>query len=388
MSCDNILYKNSEEQQSVVIQFLRFPLSVMAVFIHSFGAIDGAIAPCMVKDYSGIDWYNIIRILFSHVFPSVAVPTFFFISGYLFFYKTNMSISSYMKKINSRIRTLLVPYILWISIYILSFMMLRYILYLRGCGLNIVDYFKDNGWLDLYWSCNVWEGSNNIWRNWYGMESPAFSAPALVPFWFVRDLMMMVVISPIIYFLIKKNKNITLTILSFCYLTNLWIPITGININGLFFFTMGSYLAIKRKNILDVFRRVKLLCYVLYLVLLPIMIYYDASKTVLGATIYPFFVLIGVIVVFNIADQLLYHRLVKPLFANTAFFIYAFHGIWVVELYHRISTILTDQSCVLYGIILYLSVPIFSIITCLIVYYIMRRYASKILAILTGERVS
>lgn len=42
----------------------------------------------------------------------MAVPLFF-ISGYLFFFRTAFSVDVYKKKLKSRIKTLLIPYLFW-----------------------------------------------------------------------------------------------------------------------------------------------------------------------------------------------------------------------------------------------------------------------------------
>lgn len=67
-----------------VFDWLRFPLIVGVVFIHSFGtpfdydALD-------FLNLSGIDRYNLFRVSISKVLTHVCVPTFYFISGFLFF---------------------------------------------------------------------------------------------------------------------------------------------------------------------------------------------------------------------------------------------------------------------------------------------------------------
>lgn len=67
-----------------VFDWLRFPLIVGVVFIHSFGtpfnyeALD-------INNLYGIDYYNLFRVSISKVLTHVCVPTFYFISGYLFF---------------------------------------------------------------------------------------------------------------------------------------------------------------------------------------------------------------------------------------------------------------------------------------------------------------
>ena len=75
-----------QQFSSEAIDFVRFPLAVMVVFIHSFP--DSPNLDFTAIDYSSLsafDTYNILRRFCSNIFPSIAVPSFFFISGYFFF---------------------------------------------------------------------------------------------------------------------------------------------------------------------------------------------------------------------------------------------------------------------------------------------------------------
>ena len=80
---------SEKEQLSKVIDWLRFPLMVMVVMIH--------VSLCKEMDYSlpinempisAVIWY-----LLAHGICWAAVPTFFFISGYLFFYDTQNGVN-------------------------------------------------------------------------------------------------------------------------------------------------------------------------------------------------------------------------------------------------------------------------------------------------------
>lgn len=42
------------------------------------------------------------------------------------------------------------------------------------------------------------------------------------PLWFVRDMMVMMVISPLVLFVIKKIKNFTLPLLVLVWVADLW----------------------------------------------------------------------------------------------------------------------------------------------------------------------
>lgn len=67
--------------QSRTVDRLRLPLTVMVVFIHSFFSY-----PVGDASYIGLMIYECVRIFFSHVVSHIAVPVFFLVSGYYFFY--------------------------------------------------------------------------------------------------------------------------------------------------------------------------------------------------------------------------------------------------------------------------------------------------------------
>lgn len=70
--------------QSSSIDILRFPLALAVIFIHLNPQtinLSGANFPIL----SGEGIYNILAISISNVLASIAVPTFFMISGFLFF---------------------------------------------------------------------------------------------------------------------------------------------------------------------------------------------------------------------------------------------------------------------------------------------------------------
>ena len=96
---------------SRTISYLRFPLIVGVVLIHSNMLVVN-IQGNMVR-YDQWPVTKFVMTLFSSVFADISVPLFFFISGFLFFYNTEFSKETYINKIKKRIRTLLVPYLIW-----------------------------------------------------------------------------------------------------------------------------------------------------------------------------------------------------------------------------------------------------------------------------------
>ena len=103
------------KETSNIISFLRFPLTVMVVLIHCFGAGECRIGDIQWDAFSAWNAYDIIRVTMKHVICQIAVPAFFLMSGYLFFQKLQdkWDWSIWKRKIRSRVFTLLIPYLVW-----------------------------------------------------------------------------------------------------------------------------------------------------------------------------------------------------------------------------------------------------------------------------------
>lgn len=95
---------------SRTVIWLRFPLTALVVLLHTPIVVGDE----TTKDLNSLGWVLELKTFFSEGLCRVAVPAFFFISGY-YFYKSfdKWNINIWFEKINKRIRTLLVPYILW-----------------------------------------------------------------------------------------------------------------------------------------------------------------------------------------------------------------------------------------------------------------------------------
>lgn len=103
---------DAEALQSKTIDYLRFPMALAVVYIHSAG--DVPMSPVHYDAFTGLDFYNLLRVVFSDVLTRIAVPVFYVISGYLYFLNVKQwSWSEYKRKSRSRLYTLVIPYLLW-----------------------------------------------------------------------------------------------------------------------------------------------------------------------------------------------------------------------------------------------------------------------------------
>ena len=107
---------------SQVIHTLRFPLVCLVVVIHSFSFMEGwEVSQMDLSHLTGADFYSLFCISLSMTLAHIAVPTFFVISGYLFFMDLRQwDWQVYGAKLNKRIFTLFIPYLVWNTLYVLD----------------------------------------------------------------------------------------------------------------------------------------------------------------------------------------------------------------------------------------------------------------------------
>lgn len=368
------------------ISTMRFPLAVLVVFIHSFGypkAVD-----TLAIDYTSLtltNVYDLLRVAVSHVIAHSAVPTFFLISGYLFFRSMQQwNTAIWKRKMQSRIHTIVIPYILWISVYV------AYILLQKAAGIvlyekpwsNISDYLAEQGWLHIYWDSYRW----NIDRvNLLGWQTPS-SAPALVPFWFMRDLIVVFLFTPVIHWCVCKFRAKFILALFVCYILQLWVPVSGLSITATFFFSFGAWCSITGKDTMLMKRWLKMACGIATMLLFPIMVYYDGHNTDMGNRLYPVFVFLLVISAIFFFIRLTSNR--KILIINViqemggySFFIFASHIFVLEHISWLINKTLSTMGTI-GDIIAYLFTPLLTIAICIFICRIMLQYAPKLSKIL------
>ena len=367
-----------DELQSRVVDWLRFPLIVLVAYIHYYGP---EIQP---KDDIGTDIYKYLMILMSHVITRSAVPTFFLISGFYFFSKSDFNMDVYKKKILSRIRTIVVPYILWITTFILLTVGIK----LAGCLIKgnsfdgILMFFNDNGWLNIYWNCNEWAGRYD-WAGYLHYNT----SPILTHLWYLRDLCIMFIISPILYMCIRKFGMWFISILFFCDTSGFMPQIPGGSC-GILYFSIGAYLAINNKNIVEVTQKYKNTAYISTIALLPLMTFYDGRYTDVGNILYPFWVFVLMVSYINIAATIVSRGWLRQpaSMPKSSFFIYCLHAMFVMGYCGRFMMKVIPSDNWFLASVRYMLVPLLCVAICYAIYIIMNRYTPKLLAVLTGNR--
>ena len=110
------------------------------------------------------NWPQTLHTIIRTAFSSIAVPFFFFTSGYFYFVKLkgNLTLDFYKKQLSKRFYSLLFPYILWNGLALCSVILTAYIRYNLGeisyehfCRFINIDYILRSFW-------NIEEGTTSV----------------------------------------------------------------------------------------------------------------------------------------------------------------------------------------------------------------------------------
>lgn len=375
-----------KELQSKTIDYLRFPLAVFVVFIHT----SQANISLRLLDYSalsGKDVYDILTVIFSQTIATIAVPLFFVISGYLFFISVKeWNKNEYVKKLKSRAKTLLVPYLVWNAIVLLLAVgRALYVYYTSGEVNYLLEQLTTvGGWLKPFWNQSYFGPATNI----IGKEF-YISFPYNGPFWFIRDLIGMCLLSPLIYLVARYAKIWGIVVLYIALLTSVWIHVPGFGIEAFTYFTLGAYLSIHRKNLVELARKGRIPFYILFVATLLLLLYGlpETRPVNVVRVVSLLFVFSGGVSAINLASYLLERGKVKvsPLLSKSSFMVFAAHGI-LVSAVKPVFQFLLDSDSIILNILSYFLYPLFVAGLCVLVYYIVVNYLPRLSTILVGSR--
>ena len=364
---------------SRTIDALRFPCAVFVVLIHLFKPrAEGGAFP-----YA---FFETVEISLSQGLARIAVPIFFLISGYLFFTKMKTwNWSVYTEKLKKRVKTLLVPYLLWVSLAITFDFVLAAVRHrFFGWG-SPLDLLSDNGWGLMYWNCaRSFQYTSSVNLLGWTIHS-AF--PYNYPLWFIRDLIVLCIFAPVIHFAVRKTKGWILAILYPLFLLQIWIPLEGFSAEGLFFFSLGASLQINGKDPVSVFSKFRIPCYILSLLALVFCVWAYENDDLWGYA-RRLLALPGTVAAFNIVSSLLEKGILKdhPFLAECSFPLFAAHAVGLTFITAVLAEKLIPGSgdAILFLQYLFRLLSIIAIV--LISYLWAKRLLPKTTALFTGYR--
>lgn len=345
--------------QSRVIDLLRYPLAVLVVMCHCGFLSGGGTA---------------VQIFFSETLPHVAVPLFLLFSGYLFFKEGRFDGALYRHKLKSRFRTLFIPYIIWSTLCFI-------IAVVQGQVTPTIPHYLQGLWDTALWN----EGTS------FSRTLPGY--PVNMPLWFIRDLMILVLISSLIWFLIQKTRGWGILLMAAW-----WFPahdkFFGFGADSLFFFSLGALFAMKRVNFVQWARKYAVPFYVAAGVMLVAdyvvmyknyLAYHELRFNWLVFNIYVVSIMGATLAIASkMADKPFAGRIIR--LSSASFFLYAAHILWLEPLREFLLQVLAPTSDTAV-ILFYFAFIAFHCTIVTVLYFLMRRFLPKSTAVLTGGRV-
>lgn len=348
--------KQFHYQLSSAITWLRFPLIFLVILLHG---------------YSVIQIPGEHTIYFKVVYPfalwlgETGVPFFFFISGFLFYY----SHKTYYEKIKARCRSLLTPYFLWNALFLTAYITAFALGFPQDInGKSMVDYsFSD--YLRLFWDRGSYADGNFV--------------PLLCPLWYIRNLIIMSIISPILYYIIRYVREVFLIFVAVWWMTtphNAFIPQT------ILFFSLGAYFSILDMNPLKVIYRKKRLVLSLFVFFaIGDILSHVYIGTPINLQIHRISLIFNISALLLLGDWCAQHGYTSKWLPNAAFIVFCVHYPIVVVLRKFCAAQFSDASDIVH-ILLYFVCVVISTLLSLSFYQVLNQYFPKGKNILSGNR--
>ena len=359
----------SLSEQSNRIELLRFPLIVLIVLLHSNRSevvLSGGVDTVQTVGTSVIFIKNAV----SESIARAAVPLFFYISGFLYFAPKAFSKEIYINKTKRRVFTILVPILFWNAAILIALAIAQAVpltaSYFSGNRTGVLDYTAGD-------FLTAFTGVGGSMTN--------------DPFWFLRDLFVLCLLAPVVYFILRSRFSIiAILLLGASWLLNLGL-IRIPSIEATFYFVVGAFSALRVGSpfFMDRYRS---LFFALALILVPLDAYFQLSAT--NILIHKLSILICAGAFLTSTKCVLEIRVLRERLyslANQSFFVYAAHG-FLLGVFIKISYKIFAPVDGVKMLFLYFLNPLCTVVSCLIIYQVMFSVCPKFLSLITGGRKS
>lgn len=202
------------------IGLMRIVLIAGIVFVHV--PFNPATSPYLGL-YGGLDW---LRVFLGESLFRVGVPCLSAISGYLLFRSGEVSFN-YRKTLRRKMQTILLPFLIWNGALLLA------VLLMQRYGIGI-------GYLPDLRSLSP--------AGWFDAAFAAGDTPINLPLYFLRDLFVCIILSPLLAASIRRYPAVVLIVL--LGLAVLPVPLGIVLRNSILFsFSVGIWLALNKADL-------------------------------------------------------------------------------------------------------------------------------------------
>lgn len=347
------------DEESKRISIIKLIGMIFVVFIHSYtenvNFSDGTMNLFRPM------WLDMVEYVISQIISRCGVPLFFLISAVLLYKKER----KYISTLKTKVRTLFVPYLIWNTFWILIFLLLQSMPYTS-------TYFSGSN--TLIKDCNIMD-----WLQLYGIGP---EGPQDYPLWFMRDLMIVTLIFPLINKIVEKYPKcmmvLTITVLFLSYNFPLKTALCW-NIIG----ACVVHLNIRMRQIDHFPFAIISILYAALVVAELVLHYFNISSNALHTVM----IFSGIIFWIRITKFIYINGLIQKYFLKIAqytFILFVAHELTLSCVKKVCIRILPTMPIVL--LLEYIFIPFFIITLCCILAFLLKKYVPKQYEIITGKR--
>lgn len=349
-----------EKRESTALNITRFIMSIGIVFLHSYTSVQ------MYPSLEELTGYQQVARLLSLQFGEIGVPTFFLISGFLFYNGYTQTVSCYKYKLKKRFYSLLIPYLFW-NIFIIG------AFYIVECIPSVRHLFNDSH--ELVHNFSFIDFMKALWS----MDN---GYPILAQLWFVRNLIIMSLGAPAVYLIVRYTRLIGVIIFGIAWML---YPGQAYPLNTLFFYSLGAWFSINHLSLTESMDKTSKLLFVIY----PVIVIMDflLVGTPISFYLHRILTFTGVLFVIVLVSFLLKKGKIRDItfLSSSSFFLYVTHDP-MLRFIRKISLKIADQTSEFQMIASYFAAIIVDIAIVYAIYWLLKRYAPWFLKWTTGNR--
>ena len=387
---------------SNTIKRLRLPLALCIILIHLHMQVSGT--QIEWGALTSLDVWRIFACVSINELAAIAVPLFFMISGFLFFNSQRSGAESsgdvpsplplgevgdrlsIFSKLRRRVRTLLVPYVLFCLLAVIG-LVVNHSMQGHILADSLHTYLGNGKWLHNFWDVHTTGTNTNI----LGISKP-ISYPVCIPLWFIRDLMVIILMTPLIRWALLRLRLWWIAIMIVFSVTGIWIPLVGFSATSCLWFSIGGWFSLRGESMADSFVSVRtpLLCAAISLLFLDILT--DGTPT--DRYVHFAFLLVAVPAVYTLFSTFQsFNPSILQSFnvQSLSFFIFAFHTLPIPFLGCRPvewakQLLWTDSANGWLCILQFVGAALLTALICLLTYSVLQTLCPKFLYLLTGRK--
>ncbi|MBR5686699.1 MAG: acyltransferase family protein [Prevotella sp.] len=345
---------------SKTITFSRFPLIFLIVLLHTI--VLGQTYPRGIDIPAGkYVLLDVVQFVSQREIGDLGVPAFFFISGFLFFGMGKMDVYLWKGKLRKRVHTLLVPYLIWNTLFLLYYLVL-------------------SRFMDLSWGVKG-QGASVYLNAYLGFNE----SPFLSPLWFIRDLMVLNVLSLPAYYIIKKTGYWLLPIFVLLFSMGIGYYLPYIGFRSVVPFFLGAWFAVNHISFIVEKNTNLLLMNVLFGALVFVVTIFHFH----GIACWPLQqveLLIGIFTLFADFNYLLRKKYVgvNKKLADSSFFVFVAH-MFIINIPNKLWVLFFTPSGITASLMQWL-IPILVSVLLFWIFIGLKGISPKLMSVLIGGR--